>query len=84
MCLTERESAWKHDLFDKLKDEEDEKPSSTTKNWVISLGIKMSGSLLHSGKCFFMRTMTAGDEDWLVMCSFYILIEYILWSLLYA
>ena len=28
----ERESAWKHDLFDKLKDEEDEKPSSTTKN----------------------------------------------------
>ena len=32
MCLTEKESAWKHDLFDKLKDEEDEKPSSTTKN----------------------------------------------------
>jgi len=63
MCLTERESAWKHDLFDKLKDEEDEKPSSTTKNWVISLGIKMSVSLLHFWKCFFMRTMTAGDEE---------------------
>ena len=30
--ISEKESAWKHDLFDKLNEEEEEKPSSTTKN----------------------------------------------------
>lgn len=31
--FSERESTWKHDLFDKIKDEDEkEKPSSTTEN----------------------------------------------------